>query len=407
MNRFGSRYGFFDINEQYRRNVFVKNYFEIVDHNRKSGTTFKMRVNQFTGLTQEEFEEYALGQKEEDGSDSTFEGQTIPTTNPPDGNGVINNGSPPPSPDPNCEIWNSSLSRCSRCKTGYTVNKTGRCEKVNDTQKDPNCQDFNWNTRRCIRCRTGYTVNTKTGGCDKVNVGEKDPNCQDYNWDTRRCRRCFQGYDLSGKGTCFRKDPNCRNMDWDNGICLQCSHRFYFNSQRICTPVDPRCRDHDERGRCTSCYPGDVVRDGRCVLRGTGNGNPDGSPVGSGNPDALTNNRLLMPFNFVDWDWRGVKGAITPPKDQKNCGSCYAFAATAAVESAIIISKGYWTPDLSEQQIVDCTGHLGNLGCRGGYKDRSMWYAETNGLVSESAYPYTARKGWCKYNKGTYRIKSV
>ena len=36
-----------------------------------------------------------------------------------------------------------------------------------------------------------------------------------------------------------------------------------------------------------------------------------------------------------------------------------------------------------------------------------MWYAVTNGLVDESIYPYTARKEWCRYNKGTYRIRNV
>ena len=111
---------------------------------------------------------------------------------------------------------------------------------------------------------------------------------------------------------------------------------------------------------------------------------PDNFPGVPFNPDG-NGPRLLQKinfFNFTGWDWRGVKGALTPVRNQGRCGSCYAFAAVAAVESAIMIAKGYWSVDLSEQQIIDCTRGLGNLGCSGGYKDRSMFYAVTNGLVA-------------------------
>ena len=116
-----------------------------------------------------------------------------------------------------------------------------------------------------------------------------------------------------------------------------------------------------------------------------GSAAPGNFPGGTFNPDG-NGPRLLQQtfnfFNFIAWDWRGVKGALTPVRNQGKCGSCYAFAAVAAVESAVMISRGYWTIDLSEQQILDCTRGLGNLGCSGGYKDRSMFYAVTNGLVS-------------------------
>ena len=47
----------------------------------------------------------------------------------------------------------------------------------------------------------------------------------------------------------------------------------------------------------------------------------------------------------VDWLEMGV---VNPIKDQGNCGSCYAFAATNAVESAYYIKTGQ-LHDLSEQ----------------------------------------------------------
>ena len=68
----------------------------------------------------------------------------------------------------------------------------------------------------------------------------------------------------------------------------------------------------------------------------------------------------------------------------------YAFAAVTAVESTFMIVKGTYFPNLSEQQIVDCTSGLGNLGCSGGSRKKSMEYAATNGLRTEAQYPYKA-----------------
>lgn len=54
----------------------------------------------------------------------------------------------------------------------------------------------------------------------------------------------------------------------------------------------------------------------------------------------------------VNWTAQGI---MTPIKNQGNCGSCYAFAAVAAMESASLIDNNS-TISLSEQQIVDCSG---------------------------------------------------
>jgi len=96
----------------------------------------------------------------------------------------------------------------------------------------------------------------------------------------------------------------------------------------------------------------------------------------------------------IDWTTRG---AVTPIKDQGQCGSCWAFSTTGSTESANFLSKGS-LKSLSEQQLVDCSGSYGNQGCNGGLMDNAFKYylGRGKGAALESDYPYVGRDQSCK-----------
>ncbi|KAL7631767.1 UNVERIFIED_CONTAM: hypothetical protein RMT77_017948 [Armadillidium vulgare] len=103
-------------------------------------------------------------------------------------------------------------------------------------------------------------------------------------------------------------------------------------------------------------------------------------------------------------DWR-EKGAVTQVKDQKDCGSCWAFAAVGSLEGQHFRKTGKLV-SLSEQNLVDCDSK--DHGCDGGLPSHAYEYiAQNGGIDTEESYPYTAKDGPCKFNNQTIAATDI
>jgi hypothetical protein len=97
----------------------------------------------------------------------------------------------------------------------------------------------------------------------------------------------------------------------------------------------------------------------------------------------------------VDWV---EKGAVTPVKNQGQCGSCWSFSTTGALEGAREIATGKLV-SLSEQQFVDCDKV--DQGCQGGLMDHAFNFAKSNSICTEESYAYTGQRGTCEASSCT------
>jgi len=118
--------------------------------------------------------------------------------------------------------------------------------------------------------------------------------------------------------------------------------------------------------------------------------------LNSKRPDFVPNynTEVLLPTAVpTNFDWT-TKGAVTPVKNQEQCGSCWAFSVIGNVEGVNFLA-GHKLVGLSEQEIVSCS--TTDYGCEGGWPFwalTDMIAAPYNGRIdTEAAYPYTSGDG--------------
>jgi cathepsin B len=86
-------------------------------------------------------------------------------------------------------------------------------------------------------------------------------------------------------------------------------------------------------------------------------------------------------------------GCIHPIRDQGQCGSCWAFAASEVLsDRTCIASNGTENVVLSPQYLLSCNNVLDH-GCNGGTPLFSWWFIGTDGLVTDACLPYESYNG--------------
>lgn len=211
-------------------------------------------------------------------------------------------------------------------------------------------------------------------------------------------------------------DGACICEDTDGGVnyefagcigttCDTCEDEQWLIEYRIEAPTSTHpCNGRSNRHKCEGRCVDGACQPPSCTDGILNQGEEDidcGGPCPSCNLcSEIRSGSAPLPEQF---DWRTVGGSnwITSIKDQGSCGSCWAHAALAMVETVYNIeSDSYHETDLAEQYYVsDCCRWEGN--CDGGYASRVLYNLKRQeGATEEVYYPYSARNSRCSPRAG-------
>jgi cathepsin B len=129
-----------------------------------------------------------------------------------------------------------------------------------------------------------------------------------------------------------------------------------------------------------------------------------------GEAKAFVSSSLVREEEYPEFNWGAMLDHFTAPtsfdsrtqwpscihpiRDQAQCGSCWAFAASEALSDRFCIaSSGAKNVVLSPQYLVDCD--TSSYGCNGGYPNLAWRFMQQRGLPLDSCVPYTAKDGTC------------
>ncbi|MCD4673523.1 MAG: DUF333 domain-containing protein [Anaerolineaceae bacterium] len=180
------------------------------------------------------------------------------------------------------------------------------------------------------------------------------------------------------EGKCGAKFSLCTRLGYDVKLVQDGENEF--------TPEYAVCVDHDGQVIAKMTILTDLIS--KMAPCETGDNQALTLPF---EPQSFTVIHGVTPFEVPSsFDWRNYMGNnwLPPVRDQRECGSCWAFSAVAAAEAVIRIESGNpnLNIDLSEQYLVSDCNPLGS--CCGGDEYVALRYLRDYGVPDESCMPY-------------------
>ena len=192
---------------------------------------------------------------------------------------------------------------------------------------------------------------------------------------TKSARRDQLNHQHLQKIETLNKNIRSRGMRWVAGI-TSISALSYYDKQKLFG------------GRVPNLYGFDYYVGGIFVM--------PGALDSASTKKSISGAKTGTTSDFArEFSWRNRHGLdwMTSVKNQFACGSCWAFAATGAVELLVnLYYNRHLDMDLSEQQLVSCSD-AGD--CSGGSAEASFDYIGSIGQVTESCFPYVGDEPLC------------